>query len=62
MYVQKAGMLFMVQDKKPEELKFIFSNFKGGKEEFEIKNKLFKCYLNYKNLGVTYPPEITKYF
>lgn len=62
MYVQKGGMLFMVQDKKPEELKFIFSNFKGGKEEFEIKNKLIKCYFNHKTLGVSYSPEIMKYF
>jgi hypothetical protein len=63
MLVQKGGILYTFESKKePEELKFIFSNFNNRKDEFELKKKLVKCYINHKKLGVTYSKEIMDKF
>jgi hypothetical protein len=64
MFVQKNGILYTFDtDKDKSELKFIFSGniiTPMKKEEFEYRNKLAKCYVNHKKLGVAYSSEIMK--
>jgi hypothetical protein len=65
MFVQKSGILYTFDaEKDKDELKFIFSNTSTNttmkKEEFDYRNKLAKCYINHKKLGVVYSSEIMK--
>ncbi len=62
--IQKNGMVYtMVNNEKSDKifydkLNFIFDNLKNDKNDFETRNNLSKCYINYKYLGVEYNSEI----
>jgi hypothetical protein len=57
--VQKNGMFYSVAKMENDELKFIFRNLSAtDKNDFENKQKLGKCYMNHKKLGVMYNKEI----